>query len=115
MNQVSDAPSQKGWQSMGQETADELNGRFTAIQIAVESINSKVGNSELIIANLNTLSELAVMRNTAVADIRDIMITSNLYLEDMVKYAKMTYNDFGTKIDIINRHQEEIYNAIRRT
>ena len=103
--------SQKGWQSMGQETADELNGRFTALQIAGESINM---NTELILANLSTMTALAQMNSGAVADIRDMMITSNSYLEDMVRYAKLTYNDFGVKIDTINKHQEEIYNAIRR-
>ena len=97
---------------MSQDTADELNGRFTAIQIAGEGI--KV-NTDLIVANLNTMSLLAQGSNAAVLDIRDMIITSNSYVEDVVKYAKLTYNEFGIKIDTINQHQEEIYNAIRRT
>ena len=104
--------SSGGWQTMSQDTADELNGRFTAIQIAGEGI--KV-NTDLIVANLNTMSLLAQGSNAAVLDIRDMIITSNSYLEDVVKYAKLTYNEFGIKIDTINQHQEEIYNAIRRT
>lgn len=110
--------SQRGWQSMGQETADELNGRFTALQIAGEGINEKAGlmlmNTDLILANLNNMALLAQGNSTAVAEIRDMFITANSYFEDVVKYAKLTYNEFGTKIDILNQHQEEIYNAIRR-
>ena len=114
----SQSASAKGFQSMGQETADELNGRFTALQIAGEAIrtNSDIMamHAETIVANLNTMTMLAQGNNTAVADIHDMIVTSNSYLEDMVRYAKSTYVDFGEKIDTINRHQEEIYNAIRR-
>ena len=103
---------------MGQETAEELNGRFTALQIAGEGINQKAGlmllNTDLILANLNNMALLAQGNNTAVAEMRDMFITANSYLEDVVKYAKLTYNEFGMKIDTLNKHQEEIYNAIRR-
>ena len=103
--------SQKGWQSMGQETADELNGRFTALQIAGESINAY---TSLIYGTLNTMAMVTQTNGTAVADIRDMMINTNSYLEDVVRYARLTYQDFGTKIDKLNNYQEDIYNAIRR-
>ena len=107
----SQSASQKGWQSMGQETADELNGRFTALQIAGEHISM---NTDLIVTNLNKMAMMSEGNNTAIAEMRDMFITANSYLEDVVKYAKLTYNEFGMKIDTLNKHQEEIYNAIRR-
>ena len=37
-----------------------------------------------------------------------MMIMTNSYLEDVVKYAKLTYNDFGTKLDDMNRRLKDI-------
>ena len=88
-----------GWSSMGQETADELNGRFTALQIAGESIAQ---NMEATIAKMETIVALGISTNGAVLEIRNMMIMTNSYLEDIVKYAKLTYVEFGNKIDDMN-------------
>lgn len=85
-----------GWESMGQETADELNGRFTALQIAGESVAQ---NMEATIAMMETVVTLGMSTNGAVLEIRNMMIMTNSYLEDMVRYAKLTYTDFGNKLD----------------
>jgi len=37
-----------------------------------------------------------------------MMIMTNSYLEDIVKYSKLTYNDFGTKLDDMNRRLKDI-------
>ena len=87
-----------GWQSMGQETAEELNGRFTALQIAGEQ--AKV-NTDLIVSAVNTLVAKTDANFTAVSEVRNMMIMTNSYLEDIRKYNKLTYEEFGSKLDDI--------------
>ena len=94
-----------GWASMGQDTADELNGRFTALQIAGESIAQ---NMTTTISQMESIVTLGISTNGAVLEIRNMMIMTNSYLEDVVKYAKLTYNDFGTKLDDMNRRLKDI-------
>lgn len=94
-----------GWASMGQDTADELNGRFTALQIAGETIAQ---NMTTTISQMESIVTLGISTNGAVLEIRNMMIMTNSYLEDIVKYAKLTYNDFGTKLDDMNRRLKDI-------
>lgn len=102
---TSQSATSGGWQSMGQDTADELNGRFTALQIAGENISS---NMIATVAHMETIVASGISTNGAVLEIRNMMIMTNSYLEDIVKYAKLTYNDFGAKIDDMNKRLKEI-------
>ena len=90
---------------MGQDTADELNGRFTALQIAGENISASMVTA---VAQMETIISTGISTNGAVLEIRNMMIMTNSYLEDIVKYSKLTYNDFGTKLDDMNRRLKEI-------
>lgn len=94
----SQSASSKAFGAMSQDTAEELNGRFTALQIAGESINTQM---VLAVESLNALSANSSTSSTAVTEMRNMMTMTNSYLEDMVKYAKMTYNSFGEKLDTI--------------
>lgn len=94
-----------GWASVGQDSIDELNGRFTALQIAGESISS---NMLTTVAQMETIVATGISTNGAVLEIRNMMIMTNSYLEDIVKYSKLTYNDFGTKLDDMNRRLKDI-------
>lgn len=94
-----------GWSEMGQDTADELNGRFTALQIAGESIAQNMADT---VSQMQSIVTLGISTNGAVLEIRNMMIMTNSYLEDMVKYAKLTYNDFGTKMDDMYKRLKEI-------
>lgn len=94
-----------GWASMGQDTADELNGRFTALQIAGESIAQSMTTT---ISQMESIVTLGISTNGAVLEIRNMMIMTNSYLEDIVKYSKLTYNDFGAKLDDMNRRLKDI-------
>lgn len=94
-----------GWASMGQDTGDELNGRFTALQIAGESIAQ---NMTTTISQMESIVTLGISTNGAVLEIRNMMIMTNSYLEDIVKYSKLTYNDFGAKLDDMNRRLKDI-------
>ena len=94
-----------GWASMGQDTADELNGRFTALQIAGETISQSMTTT---VSQMESIVTLGISTNGAVLEIRNMMIMTNSYLEDIVKYSKLTYNDFGTKLDDMNRRLKDI-------
>lgn len=94
-----------GWASMGQDTADELNGRFTALQIAGETIAQ---NMTTTVSQMESIVTLGISTNGAVLEIRNMMIMTNSYLEDIVKYSKLTYNDFGAKLDDMNRRLKDI-------
>ncbi len=91
--------------SFTQEQGDILNGRLTAIQI-----NTATGNvlRQQIINNLNTLSAIVGGGNATVAEIRNMMIYTNSYLEDVARYAKKTYEDFGEKMDRIILHTDNL-------
>ena len=104
-NTSSQTATSGGWASMGQDTADELNGRFTALQIAGESIAQ---NMTTTISQMESIVTLGISTNGAVLEIRNMMIMTNSYLEDIVKYSKLTYNDFGSKLDDMNRRLKEI-------
>ena len=88
-----------GWAAVGQESVDELNGRFTALQISGESIAQ---NMETTIAMMETILTLGMSTNGAVLEIRNMMIMTNSYLEDIARYSKLTYTDFGSKLDDMN-------------
>ena len=94
-----------GWQSMGQDTADELNGRFTALQIAGETIANDMATN---VAQMETIVNLGISTNGAVLEIRNMMIMTNSYLEDIVKYAKLSYTEFGTKMDDMVKNLKKI-------
>ena len=102
---TSQSATSGGWESMGQDTADELNGRFTALQIAGESIAQNMADT---VSQMQSIVTLGISTNGAVLEIRNMMIMTNSYLEDVVKYAKLTYNDFGNKLDDMNKRLKEI-------
>lgn len=90
--------SSKGFQAMGQDVGEELNGRFTALQIAGESVAAQVIS---IYSQMIVISQIQVSSNTYLSEIRNMMIDGNSYLEDIAKYSKKIYIDFATKLDDI--------------
>ena len=90
---------------MGQDTANELNGRFAALQVAGENIST---NMIATVAHMETLVTTGISTNGAVLEIRNMMIMTNSYLEDIVKYSKLTYSEFGAKMDDMYKRLKEI-------
>lgn len=90
--------SSKGFQAMSQDTGNELNGRFTAVQIAAENIGVQVIS---IYSQMLLMAQTQTSSNTYLMEIRNMMITGTSYLEDIAKYSKKIYNDFATKLDDI--------------
>lgn len=88
--------SSKGFQAMSQDTGDELNGRFTALQISGDSIAAQAIS---IYTQMIAMTAIQTSSNTCLIDIRNMMITGNSYLEDIAKYSKKIYLDFAGKLD----------------
>ena len=96
--------SSKGYQAMSQDTGEELNGRFTALQIAGEEIKNAMLNT---LAVAQAISSFAKDNNTMLTEIRNLMISSNGHLESINKYTKLIYK-FGNKLDEIAKNTKSI-------
>lgn len=90
--------SSGGWQSMGQETAEELNGRFTALQMSGERISEGIVTT---IATLTALSATVTGNSITLVEIRNLMITNNAFLEDLLSVNREYYKNFDKKLDKI--------------
>ena len=90
--------SSKGFQAMSQDTGEELNGRFTALQISGDIIAEQVIS---IYTQMIAMTAIQTSSNNCLIEIRNMMITGNSYLEDIAKYSKKIYIDFSTKLDDI--------------
>lgn len=84
-----------GWASMGQETAEELNGRFTALTELNVINNTLVAEGNTIAARiletLNGFTSLSMVtegNNPALSEIRDMMFLSTGHLEEISKYTR---------------------------
>lgn len=88
--------SSKGFQAMSQDTGDELNGRFTAIQISGDVIAEQAVQ---IYGQMITMTAIQTSSNNCLIELRNMMITANGYLEDTAKYSKKMYLEFGEKLD----------------
>lgn len=77
--------SSGGFQSMSEDTGEELNGRFTAFAISNQNIADSMVNT---IASLQSLSVLANDRNSMLQDMLAQAVAGNEYLADIAKQTK---------------------------
>ena len=77
--------SSRGFATMSQDTATELNGRFTAVQISNEIIAQGVTTG---VATLLTIQSLITADGAAISDIRDMHVLETGYLADIAKQTK---------------------------
>ncbi|CUQ24187.1 tape measure protein [Bacteroides thetaiotaomicron] len=96
---TSQSSSQKGFAAMSQDTGEELNGRFTALQIAGEEIKNSMLS---MLVSMNLISVTVGNNSITLTEIRNLAISSNSYLEDIAGYQKRIVNEFGNKLDSIN-------------
>lgn len=104
--------SQNGIQSITEDTANELVGRITAMQIAVETMRISDENTRAVMNvisnNIASMSTLATVRNTILSDIRDLHATTNSHLEDIVKLQKGIFNEIDGRILKIAKNTEKL-------
>lgn len=87
--------SSRGFETMSQDTADELNGRFTALyEVGLQILQN--------ISSLQSISVSAQSSDATLLEIKNLMILSNGYLEDISTFAKKILEGFGKKLDDIN-------------
>lgn len=89
----------KSVSSFTQEQGDVLNGRLTAIQIAVQQGNLL---RQQMVTTLGVMSGIVGGSGAAVDDMRDLMAVQNTHLEDIVTLNKRMLSDFGEKMDRMN-------------
>lgn len=93
------------WENLGEETAQELNGRFTAVQMNTADMAERMLTT---LTLLTGITDTQASNSLLLAEIRNMMVYTNSYLEDVVKYAKMTYNQFGAKLDDIVKNTKNM-------
>lgn len=86
-----------GFETMSEDTGNELNGRFTALQMAGEEIRVQMISAVNALYSLVTGSSEG---NSLLADILTQHAITNAYLEDIVKYSKIM-SGYGAKLDKI--------------
>lgn len=94
---VSQSASSKGFQTMSQDTGEELNGRFTALQVSNEEIKSQMIN---VVVGIGSLVSISTEGNATLGNILNQHVITNGYLEDIVKYTKPIL-ELGSKLDKI--------------
>lgn len=82
---TSQSSSQKGFAAMSQDTGEELNGRFTALQIAGEEIKNQMITA---VISLNSLISISSDSNATLKDILNQHIITNSYLDDIADIQK---------------------------
>lgn len=94
---TSQSSTSNGFQSMSQDTGNELNGRFTALQIS----NEEIKNQMTVLSQVTT--SLLGVNQAGFNDLITLRLQANDYLSDIVGYQKKILTDFGSKLDSLNR------------
>lgn len=84
-----------GFETMSQDTATELNGRFAALQLSGEEIKNQMISA---VISLNSLLSVSTNSNSILNNILNQHVITNSYLEDIAKYTKLILG-FGDKFD----------------
>lgn len=91
-----------GFETMSQDTATELNGRFTALQIAGEE-----SKEQLVLLNMVTNSLLQInqagFNNTLIQ-----MVQINSYLEDIYTLQRKMFGQLSEKLSSIDRNTKKL-------
>lgn len=97
-SEFSQDSTKKGFQAMSQESADELNGRFTAIQIDTSNIKSLCDS---ILINTQFITNTIVAMRQNIDEIKNLSLLALDYLESISKntYELYEMNDRLGKIE----------------
>lgn len=96
--------SSKGFQAMSQDTGEELNGRFTAIQIAVYDIKDLAVEANAYFSRLESGNNILGVRVEA---IQTAMATSNVHLGNIAKNTKKML-EFGGILEEIRDNTKKL-------
>lgn len=93
-----------GFETMSQDTATELNGRFTALQLSGEEIKNQMISA---VISLNSLLSVSTNSNSILNNILNQHVITNSYLEDIAKYTKLLI-DIKSDITQVNRNTKDL-------
>jgi hypothetical protein len=74
--------SSGAWESMSEDTGQELNGRFTAIQEGVYQISDDL---KVQLANTSSIAASSSMHTTILGEMENILLIANGYLETIAR------------------------------
>lgn len=94
----------EGFETMSQDTATELNGRFTALQLSGEEIKNQMISA---VISLNSLLSVSTNSNSILNNILNQHVITNSYLEDIAKYTKLLI-DIKSDIAQVNRNTKDL-------
>ena len=94
-----------GISSITYEQAANIVALTTAGNISRDQIKDLVAS---VMASFSSTIALSSSTNTAVLEIRNLMIYNNSYLEDILKCSKNIYADFSRKIDDVNKNLKDL-------
>lgn len=101
----SQSATANGVSSITFEQASNIVALTTAGNISRDQTKELVMS---IVSNIASLSSFSSSTSATIVEIRNLMITNNSYLEDILKNSKNIYNVFSSKIDDINRNLKEL-------
>lgn len=101
----SQSATANGVSSITYEQASNIVALTTAGNISRDQTKELVMS---IVSNIASLSSFSSSTSATIVEIRNLMITNNSYLEDILKNSKNIYNVFSSKIDDINRNLKEL-------
>jgi len=87
--------SGRSFQTMSQETGDELSGRFTALQISGEDINA---TAKVILQNITTMSTLITSSTASLSALQTMAAERNIYLNEISTAIRIIKEDFGKQL-----------------
>lgn len=88
-----------GFEAISQDTAEELSGRFTMLQITAQNVHIDVLN---LLNKMDTSIAISTVRNTLLQEVVTIMNRSTSFLEDIAADTRRIRNEFGEKMDEMN-------------
>ena len=104
LNSETQTATAGGFQTMSQDTASELNGRFTALQLSNELISQSARAG---VEFLSTISGMVTSGDKTLGEIRDLHVLEVGYLEDISKYTK-TMAGFEETLNKIEKNTSKL-------
>lgn len=93
--ETSQESSKGGFESMSQDSADELNGRFTALQIAGEELKFQSGQQSAYLLGMSVNLDVVKLYTQGIAvsvsEMKDIALTSMNHLSTIEKNTRQLY------------------------
>lgn len=108
LKQTSQSGGSSAFTGMTQDLGSELNGRFTAVQESGEqtSANTSIIAAQMAdyVTHISSMADVAARQNEAVQEIRNMMVYTNSYLDDIAKYVKLSYGALSQKLGNISNN-----------